>query len=382
MNCNRILDTYNRPYAQGTVNPVERETITYLLVVNSKFRPIHNSNIVSLNCDSFLSKKMFASQSSKIKDLIYSKEYPELYTCARKTELSPLSTNSGYVDDVSDFTIELQEPFVNVISLKFSGIEMKKSYYPISDYLGTNVFTIRTFTYNSTDGTVSDVKENIISLSEGAYTVFQLLDAINGILLSSDDATVNAVELKYDCLTGKYRFVVKDDIDPPAGTKYGFQLCFSNPYFPSRKLYYNLGWMMGFRNLVYTMNENYNLEGSPTLREGMNAEAPANLKGTSYFFIEVNDFNNNNPPVINYNCNTEYSFNLRNILAKIPNTPELDYIVIENYVDNTFKKRQYFGPVRIQKLKFRILDDNGRQVDLNHSDYTLNIEVETLNQLC
>jgi len=140
--------------------------------------------------------------------------------------------------------------------------------------------------------------------------------------------------------------------------------------------------MMGFRNLVYTMNENYNLEESSTLREGMNAEAPANLKGTSYFFIEVNDFNNNNPPVINYNCNTEYSFNLRNILAKIPNTPELDYIVIENYVDNTFKKRQYFGPVRIQKLKFRILDDNGRQVDLNHSDYTLNIEVETLNQLC
>lgn len=384
MDCQRILDTYKRPYARGTVNPVERETVTYLLVVNSKFRPVHNPNVVTLNCELNLHKKMFASHGSKIKDLIFSKEYPDLYKRAKETEQLCMSTNAGYVEEASDFTIELQEPLVNVLSLKFSGIEMKKCYYPISDYLGTNIFSIRTFTYNSSDiFDMKDVKENVISLSQGLYTEEQLLHAINCILNSAPHSSVNAVELKYDCLSCKYRFVVKDTAQPSDPEwKYGFQLCFSNPCFPNRNAYYNLGWMMGFRNIVYTMRENYNFSESVSLHEGINAEAPANLKGTNYFFIEVNDFNNNNPPVINYNCNTEYSFNLKNILAKIPNTTNMNDILIEDYTDNVFKKRQYFGPVRIQKLKFRLLDDNGREIHLNHTDYTLNIEVETLNNLC
>lgn len=384
MDCQRILDTYKRPYARGTVNPVERETITYLLVVNSKFRPVHNPNIVSLNCEFNLHKKMFASHSSKIKELIFSKEYPELYKRAKETEQLCMSTNTGYVEDASDFTIELQEPLVNVLSLKFSGIEMKKCYYPICDYLGTNVFSIRTFMYKSSDiFDIKEVKENVISLSRGLYTEEQLLNAINVILTSAPHTSVNAVELKYDCLSCKYTFAVKDTAQPSdPDWKYGFQLCFSNPCFPNRNAYYNLGWMMGFRNILYTMRENYNFVESVSLHEGINAESPANLKGTNYFFIEVNDFNNNNPPVINYNCNTEYSFNLKNILAKIPNTANMNDILIEDYMDNVFKKRQYFGPVRIQKLKFRLLDDNGRQINLNHTDYTLNIEVETLNNLC
>ena len=53
------------------------------------------------------------------------------------------------------------------------------------------------------------------------------------------------------------------------------------------------------------------------LLEGYNAGAAANLIGTPYFLLEVNDFNNNNPAVVSYNCNTEHSFNIRNILAKI-----------------------------------------------------------------
>lgn len=336
MEC-RTLNTYQRPYASGTVNPVERETITYFMAVNSKFRSVHNTK-------------------------------PDSH-CMNVT------ANTGYIDDVSDFTIELQEPLVNVISLKLASIDMNNSYYPISNYLGTNVFSIKTFTYDIYTFE-EQITENVMYLPDGIYTEQQLLDTINEQLSNSSDTALTSIELKYDEISYKYSFSVKY-IDPEI--EMTFHLSFANPNYPNRKLYYNLGWMMGFRNLTYTMSENYNVVETHTNPKGIQAEAPANLKGTSYFFMEVNDFNSNNPPVINYNCNTEYSFNLRNILAKIPNTNEVG---IEKYYDNMYKKRQYFGPVRIQKMKFRLLDENGRQVQLNHSDYTINLEVETLNNLC
>ena len=32
-----------------------------------------------------------------------------------------------------------------------------------------------------------------------------------------------------------------------------------------------------------------------------------------------------------------------------------------------------------KNLRIRILDENGRQININNSDFTVNIEVETLN---
>ena len=42
-------------------------------------------------------------------------------------------------------------------------------------------------------------------------------------------------------------------------------------------------------------------------------------------------------------------------------------------------KRQYFGPVRINKLRIRLLDDYGRVVNLNGGDLVISLEIETLN---
>ena len=146
---------------------------------------------------------------------------------------------------------------------------------------------------------------------------------------------------------------------------------------PNRNLFYNLGWMMGFREAIYNMSCDYYTDTTSNLL-GINADTPANLMGTQYFLLEVDDFNNNNPIVIHYNCNTE-PFNIRNLLAKIPNAASTNEILFEDSSDRVFKSRRYFGPVRIQKLRIRILDENGRQINLNNSDFTVNIEVETLN---
>ena len=74
---------------------------------------------------------------------------------------------------------------------------------------------------------------------------------------------------------------------------------------------------------------------------------------------------------------------VRNILARITLDPNkyLDSgfsLVTNNSWENTStKKRSYFGPVDINKIKFQILDSFGRIVDLNKMDCSF-----ALNMVC
>lgn len=382
------ISAYSRPYARGTVNPVERETIKYLLTINSKFRPEYKPYNNALLETTY--QETFPSQGDLIRNKIFCRNNPAIVKKVIELEACSMSTKQSYKNFESDFTIDLQEPLVNVISIKLAGLEMINGYYPVSEYLGTNVFTITTFQYDETTSpdesdNLSDVNEHTISISQGTYSVVELTDAINALFLESTTLELNAVELNYDTLSGRFNFIIRtEDADgnliiPSTGMAFGFQLDFRNPLYPERSLFYNLGWMMGFRESHYTMSSNYITSATTTSLIGINGDAIANLIGTNYFLLEVDDFNNNNPVVLNYNCDTEYSFNIRNILGKIPNAASGTDILFEDSSDRIFKKRNYFGPVRIKKLKIRILDENGRQIDLNNCNFTVNIEVETVN---
>ena len=68
-----------------------------------------------------------------------------------------------------------------------------------------------------------------------------------------------------------------------------------------------------------------------------------------------------------------------NILAVMP-------ISINNVSDNSFffdsgslflvKKRDYFGPVNLQRFKIELRNQYGELVDLNLADYSFSLEVE------
>lgn len=381
------ISSYTRPYARGTVNPVERETITYLLTINSKFRPEykHYNSLVEPTY-----QETYPSQGDLIREKTFCRNNPAIVKKVVELEACSNSTNRGYKNAETHFTIELQEPLSNVVSIKLAGLEMMNGYYPISDYLGTNIFSITTFQYDETTsqdegGNVTNVNEHTISVSQGSYSVTELTDTINSTFLESSILELNAVELKYDTLSGRFHFVLRTEdadgnsITPSSGMAFAFQLDFRHPLYPDRSLFYNLGWMMGFRYSQYTRTGNYITSSTTTLLLGINADAPANLIGTEFFLLEVDDFNNNNPVVLNYNCDTEYSFNIRNILGKIPNAVNGTDILFEDSSDRIFKKRNYFGPVKIKKLKIRILDENGREINFNNTNFTVSIEVETVN---
>ena len=194
--------------------------------------------------------------------------------------------------------------------------------------------------------------------------------------------------------TGKLLFVVNDSSgnQPLAGYKWGFDLNFSDKITPNRPAFLNLGWILGYRKLKYnffkTINNEtyYNHVKTLSLDIGFNPESTANTIGTRYFLLEVDDFNKNQSKLFRFNAELKnnsseaFTYSVSNILALIPNRGNYYDKSFEDYTDRIFNTKLYFGPVKISKLKIRVLDENGVVVNLNNTDLTINIAIETINK--
>ena len=308
-------------YVRGLVNPLKRETIKNILTIHSKFRTDENSTS-------------------------------------------------------TDFTVILNDPFNNVVSLKLASMELVNSYYAISDYLKTNKFTVETYIIDNTTNAVTDFYSKEIEISEGGYNAEMLYPILNAIFDS--DPKLNMITSIFNSVKGKIIFSLKATTALPAGKSYGFNLLFTISDDPNRAMFLNFGWLLGFTKKKYTFLTDY-VPTATTIKEvGFNPDMPLDLSGTKFFLLEVTDFNNNAPAVLKYNIQDRYSFNIKDILAKLPNVSSTYSVIFEDSSDRIFKTRNYFGPVRIQKLKIRLLDENGRLVNLNNSDMVISFEVESL----
>ena len=341
---------YLNKYTEGLVNPLERETTSSILSINSKFR---ESN----------------SKSS------------------------------------TDFIIELNDPYHNVVSLKLASIELINSYYTISEYLRTNKFSVKFFQYNST---TNDISQNSIftedfTIPDGNYSVTDLETIINNDCFKNNETNgaiipsiryYRVIKIVKTNNTGKLLFVVNDSSgnQPLAGYKWGFDLNFSDKITPNRPAFLNLGWILGYRKLNYnffkTINNEtyYNHVKTLSLEIGFNPESTANTIGTRYFLLEVDDFNKNQSKLFRFNAELKnnsseaFTYSVSNILALIPNRCNYYDTSFEDYTDRIFNTKLYFGPVKISKLKIRLLDENGVVVNLNNTDLTINIAIESINK--
>jgi len=129
------------------------------------------------------------------------------------------------------------------------------------------------------------------------------------------------------------------------------------------------GWKLGFRNGIYENNTTYI------------SESLVNLSGSTYFYLAVNDYNNN----VANSFNTSFTSSLlnnSNILARISlNSATSATQLFEVCSQNNFKvityPRTYFGPVTIKNMTVQLLDEYGRFLDLNHSDISLCLTLQT-----
>ncbi|MDA9216516.1 hypothetical protein N9O88_01685, partial [bacterium] len=248
----------------------------------------------------------------------------------------------------------------------------------------------------------------IIELPAGNYEITQLVELINNIMVTC----VSDFCCGYDPISGRFFFY-----NTSSSNQYEIDFRLPNN---NRNIKLNLGWMLGFRKERYCLDNyvaiekvwdkpqyncslnsdkswpcrKYNgcgnnlqeISGSlwtspTTLPHGYISEGIVDISGPKYLFLLVNDFNNN--------VNTKYcslassgvGITASNILARISMPYAKNEIGYDDTSDYIPKSREFFGPVSIEKLHIKLVDDLGRIVDLNNNDISLLLDFEYLYNL-
>jgi hypothetical protein len=153
-----------------------------------------------------------------------------------------------------------------------------------------------------------------------------------------------------------------------------------------RTLYKNAGWAMGFYRDIYEVKTGVafqiRLDPNATFEPVVynlyvESESSYGSSVSQYFFLELDDYNRNfttNTIIAETGGGTHLG---NNIIARIPITAPALNINQSNPSDLIFKQRDYFGPVKIEKLHLHLVDRYGDTLDIQNNDYSVAIELTT-----
>jgi hypothetical protein len=335
----------------GAGNPIHRKTVTKLLNVDSRFRPNYYNT---------------------------------------------LSTN---------YYIDLPYPINNVIEMKLSDLELPTTYYPISTANQNNYFWIATYTEDQLINNDPDLY--YYHIKDGNYYFDNLITDINSYLKKiNTNPTLNGpftplplsmtFDLNYNNLGGvgngtgivsfgilptspedislnMFAQIVQIDLNfncpPLPGTPNSTRVV--NPEFKS--LYYDtsiipieqrFGWMIGFRQKYYSGATYYK------------SESILDVLGPRYLFLIVNDFNKSNN--VNYLTASKVGMLPDNIIARLSLKGSAFNIQSQNDFSVYSEPRYYYGPVNINKLEVKIVDEFGRTINLNYNDFSFTLKMITI----
>jgi len=266
-----------------------------------------------------------------------------------------------YNTQSTNFHLDLPVKFGNVLSLQLSAFEVATNYYVVSKQYGNNFFWI---TIVETTG---ETRAAII-VPDGNYKSADLLTYLNTYVTTTLGGsfanlvfTINSTTLS----SGSGQMIIGFSTEPSPGATIvlDFQANLQGNPDVGTPLPLKFGWHLGFRLGIYEGNNTYVSEGL------------VNLNGPKYFYLVVDDYNNN----VNNNFYSAFTSSIlnKNILARIsyPNGTFTD--VSENNLALVTTARTYFGPVDIQKLTIQLLDEFGRIVDLNNMDYSFCLTMQS-----
>jgi len=341
------VPTWNSSFKAGKINPLKRKSVNKILNINTRFRDNYNK--------------------TKSTDFIYTLPYS----------------------------------VKKVVSMKLLTMEFPKTIYYFSDCLKSNFFYVR-----------REEEEAIpIIIDNGSYDINTLLEEINSKLVKAMIPLVffyiesnNKVKITHipSSSIEKYTFFF-EEVKPVCKAKRYFRVDKTGPgpyivHGETRKtvagrvviddvpatnrsasqntskkkakentcestkarnfLPGTLGWMLGFRKSMYIIETE------------LISECSVDLFGTGYFLLSVNDFLHNHGDTF-ISAFEKNKLIDNNVLAKIVRN-DLKYIHI---------KREYFGPVTVNKLNIKIYDEYGRIIDIDNSDYSFSLELELLYDL-
>ena len=330
----------------------------------------------------------------------------------------------------TDYTLDLSDPLTNVISMKLYSIQIPTTWYTFDKSLGNVCFE------DISGGT--DISYGLVE--PGNYTPSNLPTAPSGYAPLTEEA-FSSYDISFLQHSHKYAIGAKGGSDisfvyyRPNGINDPSGQCYACG--GGAKIDQNLGWNMGFRREPDA--DGVISVDIPAFPEKIMTDVPVDTYGPKYFVLVVDDYNQNrlnkglvniierptklNLPdyytpdlsCINQATNTSravksaprkltqaqlYSINeiLSNrttpsLRSTPPNTSDaLAVIPLRNitsirpepYVDNSpslqQNKRGYFGPVNIDRLRVKLLDDKGNLVNLHDSNWSFCLIVEQLYQ--
>ena len=277
-------------------------------------------------------------------------------TVVKTVNIDSRFRDNYYKTESSDFTVRLPMVIKNVLSMKMQDISLPNNIYSIHRKLGNNYFHIKKG--------VGDIEK--ITIEDGIYTREEMQNELN--MFNQGDPTDSTKP------GDDYIFTIdarsnKTIID---GSDAKIELYFNRTFEDGsvdnmRSLQQGLGWLLGFRYGEYKGETSYISEGI------FDATTP------DYIFLEVDDHNNN----INNNFIGAFNSSIinNNILERLNRSLSGE--------GNTFiatgsvlrYERNYFGPVNINNLHIRLLDEFGRVIPMNNMDFSFLLEFKCVYEV-
>ena len=283
-------------------------------------------------------------------------------------------------------TFILKNPLYNVISMRLISLELPRMWNTITDVIGNNTMKIEL--YNMTDYPNSI---QTIIIPNGNYTNNKLITTINNIFQNTKNG-LEYLNFNIDPLTSKSYFYVNNSVINVNTNKYIYSstsFYYILDFTPKLELqcqsnnYSTLGTYLGFNKLKYTVNISNTYtdiitQVPPIPYQGYIVSiSSAGINIDNYIFVYIDDFNKN------HNSNgivsqTYDSLNSDSILGRIALPTFADTLIVNNNSDSVFKKRDYYGQVRIRQLEVSLLNKYGQPLEMFNNNYSLALEFETL----
>lgn len=293
----------------------------------------------------------------------------------------------------TDFDINLPYIINNVTELRLSDVEFPATFYPFQEEFENNYLWLKyTFTY-STDTTYSESKYIYFYITPGNYYQDTLITEMQTVITNEGAPLTISHDLDFDndggvgdgtgkltieysgdttnsivitdlelnmrgskILEGEYNYNVSHVIDSDDDK--------INKYYNTDSAINHrerMGWMLGFRDSLYTGSTSYTSQGQ------------LDVIGPRYVYLLVDDFNTSSN--VNFFSNDETSLLTDNILGRISLKAGAFSVQSQNDFSIYGEPRYFFGPVNIDRLHVRVIDEFGRTVNLNGMDFSFSIQM-------
>lgn len=269
----------------------------------------------------------------------------------------------------ADFVVLLPDALRNVISMKLTTIEFPNMIYH---------FTAKSNFFEITSNLASSIVTKTIYIPEGAYQSNMFEITMNNVLTSNGFPYL-VMEVT---IQGRIRIRARLAGEGPSvyvsGDYYFPEFTFRIVMTPdSLHPHRTAGWNMGFRKAYYNSSSTTDYSTGLTYPAFIEGESTYGSTVDNYIFMEVDDFHNNfQTDTIQSSVGQSYIG--KNILGRISINGNSLTFIESTPADAVFRKREYFGPVRLERLHIRLLNKYGEVLNLNENDYSFVLEFETV----